>query len=263
MSGSGAVQWLQTHTRTRFITSLWSIFLTIGRWEEFSGQRELGFARRRPPPQQHPRPWAWQDGSDTSHVDPSLLARWLGTHAGVTPDRARDFLEPYTCRRERDVYYSHTAQAAHNRVQSKRDWKNPHGLYGGTRRHTFRGEPSSSAPTHSVGLAARLSAAHGNPVPPPLLTALWLWMRTLRRCHWHRYPPRPHHGTWTTPLSPALLVTSVRTRPTYTREMMPRLTRKSFMHALRTPPGLHPAGEGVSRMIFYYHPNIIATRWLQ
>ena len=27
----------------------------------------------------------------------------------------------------------------------------------------------------------------------------------------------------------------------------------------RTPPGLHPAGEGVSRMIFYYHPNIIAT----
>ena len=81
---------------------------------------------------------------------------------GVTPDRARDFLEPYAHRREQDVYYSHMAQATHNRVQSKRDWKTLMASTEGPATTPSAGEPSSSAPTHSVGLAARLSAA---PVP--------------------------------------------------------------------------------------------------
>ena len=52
--------------------------------------------------------------SAPDNVEPRCLVQWLGQKAGVTPDRARDLLELYARRRERDVYFSHTAQEAHN-----------------------------------------------------------------------------------------------------------------------------------------------------
>jgi len=177
-----------TH-KDAFITSLWSIFLTIGRWEVLVDGANWAL-----PVADHLRNnilarWAWQDGSDTNHVDPSLLARWLGTHVGVTPDRARDFLEPYARRHERDVYYSHTAQAAHNRVQSKRDWKTLMASTEGPRHHTFRGRAQLFRNPHTQSGWQPDYLRHRYLVPPPLLMALWPWMRTLRRCHRHRYPP--------------------------------------------------------------------------
>jgi len=67
--------------------------------------------------------WAWQDRPDQGNVDPSILARWLGTYVGITPNRARDFLELYAHHHEWDVYYSHMAQNTQTWAQTKRDWK--------------------------------------------------------------------------------------------------------------------------------------------
>jgi len=142
-----------TH-KDAFITSLWSIFLMIGRWEELVDGANWALPIANHLHNNVLTCWVWQDGSDTNPVDPSLLARWLGTYTGVTPDRARDFLKPYTRRSERDMYYSHTAQATQNRVQTKREWKTLMASMEGPSTTSSIGEPSSSASTHPVRLAA-------------------------------------------------------------------------------------------------------------
>jgi len=121
-------------------------------------------ARHRPPPQQHPRPLGMARRVRYEPRRPQPPRKVAGYPRGRYARQGLETsLSPTLIVVNGNVYYSHTAQAAHNQVQSKRDWKNPHGLYRGTRYpHLSAGEPSSSAPTHSVGLAARLSAA---PVP--------------------------------------------------------------------------------------------------
>ena len=42
-------------------------------------------------------------------INAKFLARWLAHNVGVTPDQARDLLEPYVSRRGQDVHFSHTA----------------------------------------------------------------------------------------------------------------------------------------------------------
>jgi len=86
--------WLWSHTvapdthKGTFIMSLWSIFLTIGRWEELVDGANWALPVANHLCNNVLAHWVWQDGSDTDHVDPSLLVRWLGTYAGITPDRA-------------------------------------------------------------------------------------------------------------------------------------------------------------------------------
>ena len=82
---------------------------------------------------------------------------WLGQKAGVTPDRARDLLEPYARHHERDVYFSHTAQEAHNKSHAKQARKTILVIVGAPRNPTMAVEHSSAAPPTSGSLAARLS----------------------------------------------------------------------------------------------------------
>jgi len=61
-------------------------------------------------------PWLWPTGTDPVQIDSVYLAKWLGTIGCVTPDRARDRIEPYALRRDTGTYYSAVAQEAHQRA---------------------------------------------------------------------------------------------------------------------------------------------------
>ena len=76
---------------------------------------------------------------------------------GVTPDRARDFLELYAHRRECDVYFSHMAQEAHNESCAKQAHKTSLVTVGAPRNPTTAVEHSSTAPPMFGSLTARLS----------------------------------------------------------------------------------------------------------
>ena len=60
--------------------------------------------------------WAWEDRSTQDDIKPWHLVQWLGHKAGVIPNRACNLLGPYACCCERDMYFSHMAQSAHNSV---------------------------------------------------------------------------------------------------------------------------------------------------
>ena len=78
---------------------------------------------------------------------------------GVTPDRARDLLEPYARRCERDVYFSHMAQEAHNESLARQARKTILVTAGVPRNPAVAVKLSSTAPPASGSLAARLSDA--------------------------------------------------------------------------------------------------------
>jgi len=129
-----------------------------------------------PPLQQTVRPLDGQDGSDrTSMTQP--LARWLGTHAGVTPT-GLEILEPYAIVVNRTCTTVTRPRLPQNRVQSKRGLEDPNGLYGGTRYHT----PPQESPDLST---QKLKSGWQTDIVGnrtwcclPCLKAIWSWMRT-------------------------------------------------------------------------------------
>src|SRR6266481_8474731 len=64
--------------------------------------------------------WKWASKGDTVKDTPAHISCWLGTVAGVTPDRARDWLKPYTRRLDTGLIHSPTACEAQNRASVKR-----------------------------------------------------------------------------------------------------------------------------------------------
>ena len=95
---------------------LWDIFLTIGRWAELVSNDRWALPTADNLHNNILTRWVWEDRSAPDDVEPQCLAQWLGQKVGVTPDRAHNLLEPYTHRREHDVYFSHMAQEAHNKT---------------------------------------------------------------------------------------------------------------------------------------------------
>ena len=98
----------------KFIAALWDIILTIGRWVELASDDRWALPTADDLRNNILARWVWDDRSTPDNVKPRRLVRWLGQKVGVTPNRARDLLELYARRREHDVYFSHTAQEAHN-----------------------------------------------------------------------------------------------------------------------------------------------------
>ena len=141
----------------KFIAALWDIFLTIGSWAELVGDDRWPLPTANNLRNNILARWAWEDRSAPDNVEPRHLAWWLGQKAGVTPDRARNLLEPYTRRRERNVYFSHTTQEAHNETLSRQARKTILVTVGAPRNPTGTVEHSSTAPSTSGGLATRLS----------------------------------------------------------------------------------------------------------
>src|SRR6266481_4302010 len=64
--------------------------------------------------------WKWASEGNTVKDTPARISRWLGTVAGVTPNRARDWLEPYARRLDTGLIHSPTACEAQNRASAKR-----------------------------------------------------------------------------------------------------------------------------------------------
>ena len=139
--------------------SLWDIFLTIGRWAELAGDDGWALPTADDLCNNILARWAWDDRSAPDNIEPRRKAPWLGQKVGVTPDRARDLLKPYARRRERDVYFSHTAQEAHNKSLARQARKTILVTAGAPRNPTVAVELSSTAPPASGSLAARLSNA--------------------------------------------------------------------------------------------------------
>ena len=73
------------------------------------------------------------------------------------PNRACDLLELYACRCEHDMYFSHTAQEAHNESLARQARKTILVTVGAPRNPTIAVEHSSTAPLMSGSLAAQLS----------------------------------------------------------------------------------------------------------
>ena len=121
--------WLWSHTvapetyKGKFIAALWDIFLTIGRWVELAGDDGWALPTADNLRNNILTRWAWEDGSTPDNVEPQHLAWWLGQKAGVMPNRAHDLLEPYARRHERNMYFSHMAQEAHNESHAKQACK--------------------------------------------------------------------------------------------------------------------------------------------
>ena len=63
--------------------------------------------------------WKWASEGDTVKDTPARISRWLGTIAGVTPDRAQDWLEPYARWLDTGLIHSPTAREAQNRASAK------------------------------------------------------------------------------------------------------------------------------------------------
>ena len=143
----------------KFITALWDIFLTIGRWVELAGNDRWALPTADNLCNNILAKWAWEDGSAPDNVEPRHLARWLGWKVGVMPNRACDLLEPYAHRRKCDVYFSHMAQEVHNESRAKQARKTILVTMGAPRNPTMAVEHSSTAPSMSGSLAARLSDA--------------------------------------------------------------------------------------------------------
>ena len=152
--------WLWSHTvapetyKGKFITALWDIFLTIGRWVELAGNDGWALPTTDNLHNNILAQWAWEDGSALDNVEPWHLARWLSQKAGVTPDRAHDLLKPYACCCKRDMYFSHMAQEAHNESLSRQARKTILVTVGVPRNPTIAVEHSSTAPQTSGSLAA-------------------------------------------------------------------------------------------------------------
>ena len=157
--------WLWSRTvapetyKGKFIAALWDIFLTIGRWVELAGDDGWALPTADDLRNNILGQWAWDDGSALDNIKPRCLARWLGQKAGVTPDRARDLLEPYARRREHDVYFSHTAQEAHNETLARQARKTILVTAGVPHNPAVAVKLSSTAPPASGSLAAQLSDA--------------------------------------------------------------------------------------------------------
>src|SRR6266481_2834490 len=64
--------------------------------------------------------WKWASEGDTVKDTLAHIFHWLGTITGVTPDRARDWLEPYARRLDTGLIHSPTAWQAQNRASAKR-----------------------------------------------------------------------------------------------------------------------------------------------
>src|SRR6266481_6725615 len=120
MSGCGASKLLLTG-EDLFEQVLWKdIFLVPGRWAQLVetnwelpvvDQIHLCVAGVR---------WKCASEGDTVKDTPARISRWLGTVVGVTPDRARDWLEPYARRLDTGLIHSPTARKAQNRASAKR-----------------------------------------------------------------------------------------------------------------------------------------------
>ena len=139
-------------SRVQYI-ALWNIFLTPGRWEELVNKTTWAI-----PTTNNLRdvggPWLWPAGTDPAQIDSVYLAKWLGAIGCITPDRARDRIEPYALRRNTGTYYSAVAQEAHQRAAEQRE----------RRRLAMGIAPSSTNPTPR--LAACLSMAPVASSPP-------------------------------------------------------------------------------------------------
>src|SRR6266481_8365794 len=119
MSGCGASKLLLTG-EDLFKQDLWKdIFLVPGRWAQLVktnwelpvvDQICLCVAGVR---------WKWASEGDTMKDTPARISRWLGTITGVTPDRARDWLEPYASWLDTGLIHSPTAREAQNRASAK------------------------------------------------------------------------------------------------------------------------------------------------
>ena len=142
----------ETH-KGKFIAALWDIFLTIGRWVELAGDDRWALPTANDLRHNILVRWAWEDGSAPDDIKPQRLAQWLGHKAGVTPDKAHDLLEPYTHHREHDVYFSHTAQEAHNETLARQACKTILVTTGVPHDPTIMVEQSSTAPPSSGSLA--------------------------------------------------------------------------------------------------------------
>ena len=138
----------------KFIAALWDIFLTIGRWVELASDDRWALPTADNLRNNILTQWVWEDRSAPDNVKPRHLVRWLGQKVGVTPDRARDLLEPYAHCRKRDVYFSHMAQEAHNESLAKQACKTILVTVGVPRNPTIAVEHSLTAPPMSGSLAA-------------------------------------------------------------------------------------------------------------
>ena len=152
--------WLWSRTvapetyKGKFIAALWDIFLTIGRWAELVGDDGWALPTANNLCNNILAQWAWEDGSAPDDVEPWCLARWLGQKAGVTPDRACDLLKPYAHHCKRDVYFSHTAQEAHNKTLARQARKTILVTVGAPCNPTSIVEHNSTAPLTSGSEAA-------------------------------------------------------------------------------------------------------------
>ena len=141
----------------KFITALWDIFLTVGRWAELASDDRWALPTADNLRNNILAQWVWENRSAPDNVEPQHLVWWLGQKAGVTPDRAHDFLKLYARHHEHDVYFSHMAQEAHNKSHSKQARKTILVTVGVPCNPTTAVEHSSTAPPTSGSLAARLS----------------------------------------------------------------------------------------------------------
>ena len=196
--------WLWSHTvapdtcKGKFIAALWDIFLTIGRWVELASDNGWALPTANDLHNNILTQWAWEDGSTLDNVKPRHLAWWLGHKAGVTPDRARDLLEPYACHCECDMYFSHTAQEAHNKTLTRQAHKTI---------LVTAGHPTTPPLQLSIAqLPPQCQAAslpdypmHRHQSMPDLLSMFPPWTPNPWQCHWHHQHPHPCQWMWTRP----------------------------------------------------------------